>query len=139
MAEALARLGLERAVVVYGEGGLDEASLAGINELRLVERGDVRSDQLDPANLGLTTAPIEALAGGDLERNLAILAAVLQGRGSQAQADVVALNTALVLWASGHALSLAAGVEQAQAALASGGGWQRLEALRAALAATPGG
>ena len=139
MAEALARLGLERAVVVHGEGGLDEASLAGINQLRLVERGQVRSDQLDPVSLGLTSAPIEALAGGDLERNREILEAVLQGRGSQAQADVVALNTALVLWASGHAASLAAGVEQARAALARGGGWQRLEALRAALPAPPAG
>lgn len=139
MAEALVRLGLERAVVVHGEGGLDEASLAGINQLRLVEGGEVRRDQLDPLSLGLSSAPIEALAGGDLERNRTILEAVLQGRGTQAQADVVALNTALVLWACGNAASVAAGVEQARAALASGGGWQRLEALRAALPATPAG
>lgn len=135
MAQALARLGLERAVVVFGEGGLDEASLAGVNQLRLVERGEVRADRLDPASLGLSPAPIEALAGGDLARNREILEAVLQGRGTAAQADVVALNTALVLWAAGLAADLAAGVEQARAALVGGGGWERLVALRAALPA----
>ena len=133
MADALARLGLVRAVVVYGEGGLDEASLAGLNQLRLVENGQVRSEQLDPASLGLSPAPIAALAGGDLARNREILEAVLQGRGTQPQSDVVALNAGLVLWAAGVAGSVVAGVEQARAALARGSGWQRLVALRTAL------
>jgi anthranilate phosphoribosyltransferase len=52
MAEALARLGVQRAVVVHGHGGLDEASLSGANDLRLVEAGQVRADQLLPASLG---------------------------------------------------------------------------------------
>jgi anthranilate phosphoribosyltransferase len=82
----------------------------------------------------LQVAPIEALAGGDLALNRSILEAVLQGRGSQPQRDVVALNTALVLWAAGGAESVAAGVAPALEALASGAAWQRLEALRAALA-----
>jgi len=81
----------------------------------------------------LQLAPLSALAGGDLDTNRAILEAVLQGRGSQAQADVVALNTALVLWAAGRAASLAEGLAQAQAALAAGAGWQALERLRQAL------
>jgi anthranilate phosphoribosyltransferase len=133
MAEALARLGLRRAVVVHGYGGLDEASLAGVNALRLVEAGSVRTDQLDPEALGLQLAPIEALAGGDLSANRSILEAVLQGRGSQAQADVVALNAALVLWAAGRADSVAEGLDQARQALASGQAWSALERLRVAL------
>lgn len=137
MAEALARLGLQRAVVVHGQGGLDEASLAGPNPLRLVENGQVRAELLDPIDLGLTAAPVEALAGGDLACNRAILEAVLQGRGSGPQADVVALNTGLVLWAAGLIDGVGAGVEQARQALRSGGGWRRLEALRAALPQPP--
>lgn len=134
MAEALALLGLERAVVVHGHGGLDEASLTGPSQLRLVENGQVRGDSLDPQALGLDLAPLEALAGGDLADNSRILEAVLQGRGSQAQADVVALNTALVLWAAGLVASIAEGLERARGALASGEAWGRLELLRAALA-----
>lgn len=133
MAEALARLGLRRALVVHGAGGLDEASLAGPSELRLVEEGAVRVDRLEPARLGLTEAPISALAGGDLAVNQSILEAVLQGRGTAAQRDVVALNTALVLWAADQAGSIAEGLEAAREALAAGLAWQKLEQLRQAL------
>ena len=139
MAEALARLGLRRAVVVHGHGGLDEASLAGVNALRLVDNGAVQADQLDPEQLGLAPAPLAALAGGDLATNRAILEAVLQGRGTQPQQDVVALNTALVLWAAERAGSVAEGLHQAQQALAAGAGWQALERLRAALPAPVAG
>ncbi len=134
MAEALARLGLERAVVVHGHGGLDEAALSGPSELRLVQAGQVLQQRLDPAALGLEAAPLGALAGGDVATNAAILEAVLQGRGSAAQRDVVVLNTALVLWAAGHTEQVAEGLEPARQALASGAAWGRLESLRAALA-----
>lgn len=133
MAEALAQLGLRRAVVVHGHGGLDEASLSGVNDLRLVDRGAVQVDQLDPGQLGLARAPLAALAGGDLVTNRRILEAVLQGRATQPQQDVVALNTALVLWAAGRADSVAEGLQQAQQALAAGSGWHSLERLRNAL------
>jgi anthranilate phosphoribosyltransferase len=139
MAEALARLGLRRAVVVHGCGGLDEASLAGPSQLRLVEEGTVRSAELDPAGLGLSPAPNEALVGGDLATNRAILEAVLQGRGTPPQAAVVALNAALVLWAAGLVESIAEGQERAASALAEGGAWARLEQLRTALALPAGG
>ena len=139
MAEALARLGLRRAVVVHGQGGLDEASLAGVNSLRLVKSGVVSNDQLDPEALGLQLAPIADLAGGDLATNQAILEAVLQGRASRAQADVVALNAALVLWAADLTDSVAAGLSLAQQAIANGAGWKVLERLRAALPAPVAG
>jgi len=134
MAEALARLGVQRAVVVHGHGGLDEASLSGANDLRLVEAGQVRPDQLLPASLGLTPASLHELAGGELQDNSRILEAVLQGAGSAAQRDVVALNAALVLWAAGRAASVAEAVPVALEAMASGAAWARLQALRTALA-----
>jgi anthranilate phosphoribosyltransferase len=133
MADALARLGLQRGVVVFGHGGLDEASLSGPSELRLIQPGGVRAERLEPEALGLTPAPMEALVGGDLEHNRAILEAVLQGRGSAAQRDVVALNAALVLWAAGLAANVAEAVPMALEAMAAGTPWQRLVALRSAL------
>lgn len=134
MADALARLGLQRAVVVHGHGGLDEASLSGPSQLRLIEAGVVRSETLEPTAVGLAQAPMQALVGGDVACNRAILEAVLQGRATDAQRDVVALNTALVLWAAGLADSVAAAVPMACEAMASGAAWQRLERLRTALA-----
>ena len=133
MAGALQLLGLQRAVVVHGHGGLDEASLSGPSQLVVLENGEMRRESLDPQVLGLQLAPMEALAGGDLACNQAILEAVLQGRGTEAQQQVVALNTALVLWAAGAASSWADGLSQAQQALASGSPWQRLQQLAKAL------
>jgi anthranilate phosphoribosyltransferase len=124
--------------VVHGHGGLDEATLSGPSELRLLEDGVVRSDWVDPRELGLAAADLEALRGGDVAANRSILEAVLQGRGTQAQADVVALNTALVLRAAGLADSIAAALPLARQALADGRAWARVEALRDALAGSEG-
>jgi anthranilate phosphoribosyltransferase len=137
MARALQGLGVRRAVVVHGDGGLDEASLSGPNELRWLEEGRIETQWLDPETLGLRPAPLSALAGGDRQANAALLEAVLRGQGSEAQSDVVCLNTALVLWVAGQAPNAAAGLEQARQALASGAAWGKVEALRHVLPAPP--
>jgi anthranilate phosphoribosyltransferase len=129
MAEALQRLEQGRAVVVHGHGGLDEATLSGPSELRVLENGELRREVLDPRELGLEPAPMEAICGGDVAENQRILAAVLQGAGTPAQRDVVVLNTALVLWVSGRSASVTDGVALARAALVEGRPWQQLQAL----------
>ena len=138
MAGALQRLGVDRSIVVHGAGGLDEGSLAGDNALRLIEAGQITSRSLAPEDFGLTSAPLEALRGGDLNVNQAILEAVLQGRGSEAQRDAVALNTALVLWSSGLETDLRQAAAKAVSVLEAGLPWQRLIALREALAGGDG-
>ena len=133
MAGALQRLGLERAVVVHGAGGLDEASLCGANELRLIESGQITTRRITPDEIGLSQAPLESLRGGDCSMNQEILRAVLQGSGTSAQTDVVAFNTALVLWAAGIQPDLTNASRTALAALREGLPWQKLESLRTAL------
>ncbi|MEB3303136.1 MAG: anthranilate phosphoribosyltransferase [Cyanobacteriota bacterium] len=137
MATALQQLGVKRAVVVHGHGGLDEASLSGPSALRLVEGGEIRAEHLHPEALGLTLAPLSDLAGGDSSTNAAILEAVLRGQGTAPQADVVGLNTALVLWVAGLAPSPKEGLARAQEALATGAAWRKVEELREALPAQP--
>ena len=134
MAGALLRLGVDRSIVVHGAGGLDEASLAGDNDLRLIEGGEIVERLLRPEDLGLTSAPLETLRGGDLMVNQTILEAVLRGQGSAAQRDAVAFNTALVLWSSGLETDLGQAAAQAVAALDAGLPWQRLVELRKVLA-----
>ena len=139
MADALRRLGLTRAMVVHGHGGMDEASLSGRSELRLLEEGRVWAEQLDPEALGLTRAPIEALIGGDLSTNRLILENVLKGEGTPPQQEVVALNAALVLWAARRADSITAALPRCLEALEIGAPWRKLEALRRCLPFPPGG
>jgi anthranilate phosphoribosyltransferase len=133
MARALRGLGVKRAVVVHGAGGLDEASLSGPSELRWLEGGSIATQWLDPETLGLRLAPLSALAGGDPQANAALLEAVLRGQDSGPRSDVVALNTALVLKVAGLAPDAATGLEQARQALASGSPWGKVEDLRRVL------
>jgi len=133
MAKALQELGLNRAVVVYGAGGLDEASLSGSNELRFLVDGKLTSSTVDALDVGLSSAPIAALKGGDLTLNKKILVSVLKGEGTHAQRDVVALNTALVLWAAGIEDDLNTACSTARNCLNAGLPWQRLENLKTAL------
>ena len=134
MAGALLRLGVDRSIVVHGAGGLDEASLAGDNDLRLIEGGEIVERLLRPEDLGLASAPLETLRGGDQMVNQTILETVLRGQGSAAQRDAVAFNTALVLWSSGLETDLRQAAAQAVAALDAGLPWQRLVELRKVLA-----
>ena len=133
MAGALQQLGLRRAVVVHGAGGLDESSLAGPNHIRLIVSGSISSQLLSPEDLGLKTAPLDALRGGELDDNQRILADVLAGAGTEAQRDVVALNTALVLWSAGLEDDLSQGARRALDAMAAGEPLQRLERLKTSL------
>ncbi|WP_320676596.1 anthranilate phosphoribosyltransferase [Prochlorococcus sp. MIT 1300] len=133
MAEALCRLGLNRAVVVYGAGGLDEASLEGISQLRFVENGQIKESSIDPLKLGLSNASSRELKGGDVALNQEILETALKGGGTRAQKDVIALNTSLVLWAAGLHNDVKSGLDVANQSLAEGRPWEKLQQLRLAL------
>ncbi|NJL46686.1 MAG: anthranilate phosphoribosyltransferase [Leptolyngbyaceae cyanobacterium SM2_5_2] len=139
MAEALNQLGIPQAIVLHGRERLDEAGLGDKTDLAVVERGQVHTVALDPQSFGLTPASTAALRGGELEENTAILTAVLQGKGTQAQQDVVALNAALALKVgeqvsdSDLETAIAQGITQAQDILNSGAAWDKLQALVAYL------
>ncbi len=131
MAQALGNLGVSRGIVLHGRENLDEAGLGGLTDLVMVEAGTCTPDILDPRTLGLTEAPTIALAGGDLGENSRILRAVLQGQGSRAQREAVALNASLALQVGGvvplgdHRQGLGIAFE----VLGSGSGWGKLEQL----------
>lgn len=129
MAEALRLLGRERAVVLHSREGLDEAGLDQPTDLGILSGGLVRTEVLNPRDYDLTPAPVQALQGGNLAENAAILAQVLQGSGAPAQRDVVALNAALALQVAGAVPDWGSGIAQAREILASGAAWDRLQKL----------
>ncbi|MDS3859310.1 anthranilate phosphoribosyltransferase [Thermosynechococcaceae cyanobacterium BACA0444] len=131
MATALQQLGTRRAIVLHGREGVDEAGLGGLTDLAVINPTTqaIETQVLEPEALGLTPAPITAIHGGSLTENVTILTQVLQGKGTQAQMDVVALNAGLVLQVGEAVVDLPAGIKVARTVLDSGGAWDILTAL----------
>ncbi len=119
MAEALLLLGVERALVVHGEDGVDEISLSAPTRVAEVHGATTQITEytLTPAELDLPTVPREALKGGDAKTNAIILRGVLAGEISDARADVVCLNAGAALFVAGKAASLRDGITLARAQL----------------------
>jgi len=118
-AEAIRRLGTEHSLVVSGDEGLDELSLAGGNEIAEIRPGSVRMQRVSPADAGLATAPVEAIRGGDATHNAAELRKLLQGEPGPYR-DAVLFNAAGALIVAGEAASWTAGVEEAAEAIDKG-------------------
>jgi anthranilate phosphoribosyltransferase len=131
MGAALQRLGCERALVVYGEDGVDEISLSAPTRVCEVVggSGDMLQYSVSPESLGLRQRSREEVRGGDAAQNAALLRALLKGEQDGAPAEMVALNAGAALYVTGRAESLADGVRQAQDALGSGRAAATLDAL----------
>jgi anthranilate phosphoribosyltransferase len=131
MAQALGELGTELAVIVHGREKLDEAGLGDVTDLAVLSDGKVELTTLDPEKVGLTPSAIGSLKGGNVEENAEILRNVLQGKGTPAQMDVVALNASLAFQVGGAIPmgSHAAGVSLAKDILLSGESWLKLQQL----------
>lgn len=131
IAHALAKMGTPTAIVLHGREGLDEAGLADETDLALLSANGVRLSTLNPRKLGLTPALTGALRGGELEENVMILRHILQGKGTSAQQDAVALNASLALQVGGVVPleDHRKGIEMAKEVMASGTAWLKLEQL----------
>ncbi len=136
VADALKIMKRHQAIVVHGNEKLDEAGLADTTYLCILTDEMIQSLTLHPTDVGISSAPTHALRGGDAQDNALILRDVLQGRGTQAQQDVVALNAALALQVGGKlappssAVEMCqSGIEMARDILKSGAAWEKLEQL----------
>ena len=131
VAHALQNLGKQKAIVVHGREKLDEAGLGDVTDLAVLSDGEVQLTTVNPEEVGLTPATIGTLRGGDVHENADILKAVLQGKGTQAQQDAVALNASLALQVAGAIplLDHAQGIKLAKEILNSGAPWVKLEQL----------
>ena len=129
MAQALGRLGTQRAMVVHGEEGLDEISIAGPTKVwELSGGGQVRSYAITPEDAGLRRSSLSGIQGGSVERNAELLRGILRGDAGPTL-DVVLLNAAAALVVGDKARDLGEGVAQAREAIASGVAREKLEAL----------
>lgn len=127
-ASVLQMLGRERAIVVSGPQGLDEASLAGQNTFVLVDKGDLIPFSLTAEDAGLSYAPLESIRGGNAAENAVIMRKLLAGEQS-AYFDTVLLNAGIGLFSDGKAETVKEGVDMARDSIFSGRALQKLEAV----------
>ena len=118
-ADAMAQLGTQSSMIVSGDEGLDELSLAGGSEVARISGGEVRMIRVDGDMAGLPHAPIEAIRGGDAVHNAAALRALLTGTPGPYR-DAVLLNAAGALIVAGTVSEWREGAELALRAIDSG-------------------
>jgi anthranilate phosphoribosyltransferase len=130
MAEALARLGTERAVVVHGTDGLGEVSLSAPTEVIEVRGGELHEFTWRPEDFGIGAAGQETLRIDGPSQSAALIRRVLAGECGPPR-DVVVLNAAAALWTAETDRSLEACTQRAAAAIDSGTARALLERLAA--------
>ena len=128
VATALAELGVERAFVVHGAGGLDEISLTGETKVGDVRGGAVSVYEVTPEDFGLSRAPISAIFGGDAAHNAKLLRAILAGEPGPRR-DIVIANAAAAIVAAGGAADFHEGALLAAESIDSGAAGMKLDAL----------
>jgi anthranilate phosphoribosyltransferase len=131
MASVLKNLGTRRAFVVHGMDPLDEVSLSGETRVSELNNGGVATYVVSPADFGLTPAPLAAVkAGATPAENAGIIARIFGGELGPRR-DIVALNAAFAIAASGLAATPREGLAQANDAIDSGAASRKLGQLRA--------
>ncbi|HEV2423363.1 MAG TPA: anthranilate phosphoribosyltransferase [Terriglobia bacterium] len=131
MAEALARLGTRRAIVVAAWDGMDEVSTTGTTRVSEAIGGTVSTRQLAPEDFGLTRDSSASIEGGDAATNARILLQVLEGAPGpyQPHRQAVLVNTSAALVAAGRAPSFTEGVSIAAQGIESGAALRTLTQL----------
>ncbi len=131
MAEALAGLDIERAFVVHGEPGWDEATPVGEFWLYDATPGNVTESRRTPEDYGLARCAPEDLAGGDAEHNAKELVRVFMGVDKGPHRDALLMGASLVLEVQDLANDAKDGVAQAAAAIDDGRAAAFLDKLEA--------
>lgn len=129
IAEVMVRLGISSALVVYGEGGMDEVSTIGPTRVVEIRNGKVSKYEIDPGIFGLPSTGSASLAGGDPRANAMIMMNVLKGNPGPRQ-DIVVANAAAVLYAAGEVKGLTEGAKQAREVIDSGDALEKLKMMK---------
>ena len=119
LADALAALGAERAIVFHSENGLDELVPGVAASGMEVTDGSTRPWRFDPAALSQRPVSLAELAGGDASSNAAMLERLLDGEAGPRR-EAVLLNAALALVVEGRARDVEDGYELARTAVDKG-------------------
>jgi anthranilate phosphoribosyltransferase len=123
----LKNLGVKDAMVVHGEGGLDEISPFGPTRVGRVHDGRVSYLTLNPEEFGFARVAPDDVRGGEPKESASIFFRVLRGKEEGPHANTVIMNAAAAALVGGRAKDMKEGVEQARASIRSGAAFEKLE------------
>lgn len=129
MGEVLLRMGCKHALIIHGEDGIDECSLAAPTRVCEVRRGaELREYTITPEEVGLTRiSDRQALQGNDPAYNAALLRRLLSEDTAGPATDMLCLNAGAALFACEQVASLVDGVKLARATLREGKAGRKLD------------
>ncbi len=128
VSDACAQLGMHHQFIVHGNDGLDELTTTTTTMVTEIRRGKVESYEVQPSGLGLQTAKPADLTGGEPAENAKTTLALLKGEKGPKR-DIVLLNAAFAIMASGKVDNPQAGIAMAIESIESGAALAKLEAL----------
>ncbi len=128
LAQVLATLGSAHVMVVHGSDGMDEISISAPTFVAELKNGEIKEYSVEPAQFGLTPAPLNAIQVADAEEARAMLVRVLDNQPG-APRDIVQLNAGAAIYVAGLATTLAEGVKKAGEMLAGGAAKHKLSQL----------
>ena len=129
LAHVLKNLGVRGAMVVHGDGGLDEFSISGPNQVAYLNNGKIEELTISPKDVGLEKSTLEDIKGGNPEQNSEIILSILKGETGPKR-DIVLFNTAAALVASEQVQNFKEGIEFAENIIDSGAALKKLNNLR---------
>jgi len=127
-ARVLQRLGSRRVMVVHGEDGLDEITIAGHTLVAELKDGEVREYTVHPSQFGLNTASLADISVANVEESKTMLLGVLDNQAGAAR-DIVLMNAGATIYVAGLSDTLENGVKKAAEMIASGAAKAKLAEL----------
>lgn len=128
LAEVLLKLGCERALVVYGNDGLDEITTTTTTTVSEVKNGTVIDYTIDPRDYGINLSKDTDINGGDSKENAKIILDILEGQKGPKR-DIVVLNSAAALYVGKAVDNIKEGVLLAEHLIDSGAALGKLNEI----------
>ena len=128
MADVLALLGINHALVVHGEDGIDELTLSGNTTIWEVKSGVVESWSLKISDTSLPHTPLDSITGGTSDENANKMRAIFNGESGPIT-NVIALNSGAVLYAANRVETIREGIEMAVEQINNGSALRKVDEL----------
>ena len=127
LAQVMAKLGVTKGMVVFGQDKLDEISMSAPTSVCEIKDGWFQSYEITPEQFGYERCEKGALTGGTPAENAEITKAILKGEEKGPKRQAVCLNAGAALYIAGKATSIEEGVKLAESLIDSGAALKKLE------------